>query len=167
MVNRLNEYRQEILTIRLFAIYNLIAIILGGTLAALLMRPELEAGPVRLGTYLVFAVASVTLARKYLKIVRGSEDGMANLFVVASCYWCISFFITCLVIEYLIAARAYDLWPHWGESLTERVSYFFISGSAIGVLFKAITFQFIPTEWLIDRRVPAWPLTIGMRRERR
>jgi hypothetical protein len=149
---------------RLFAIYNLAAILIGGLLAALFMRPEMDAGPVRLGTYLAFAFASALLARKFLAIVRRSEDGNANLFIVASCYWWISFGMTAIVIEYLIAARAYGLWPHWGESLTERVSYFFISGAAVGVMFMALTFQFVPTEWLIGRRVPAWPLTIGMRK---
>lgn len=163
MVARTRGGWRRFATLRLFAIYNLLAIIVGGLLAAALMHPELEAGPVRLSTYIVFFVASTLLAHRYLSIVRRSDDGMANLFIVASCYWWITFAITSIVIFYLITARAYDLWPHWGENPTERFSYFFISGAAVGVFFKAIAFQFIPTEALIDRRVPAWPLTVGVR----
>jgi hypothetical protein len=44
--------------------------------------------------------------------------------------------------------------------------YLFISGSAIGVLYKALTFESIPDEALIGRRVSAWPFTAFRRRDR-
>lgn len=157
---------RKMFSIELFALYVPSAMILGGLAAALLMRPWLDAGPVRITTYLAFFVASMLLAHKYLQIIRSAEDGKANLFLVASCYWYISFGLTAAAICYLIVARAYGFWPHWGESLTERVCYFFISGSAVGELFKAVTFQVIPTEWLTGKRVPAYILTIGRSRHK-
>ena len=58
------------------------------------------------------------------------------------------------------------MWPDWGENFTERILNFFISGSAIGVLYKALTFESIPDEALIGRRVSAWPFTAFRRRDR-
>lgn len=146
-----------------FTIYNIVAMSAGGILAAVLMQPWVQAGPVRVTTYIVFFVAAVMLARRYLAIVRDSEDGLASVFLIAACLWWMSFAITAIAIEYLIVARVYGFWPHVSVYMQERVAYFFIGGSAIGALSKAITFQFIPKQMLMGHRVQAWPLTVGRR----
>lgn len=147
-----------------FTVYNLIAIFSGGLLAAILMRPWLDAGPVRLTTYIIFFLSALLLAQRYLAIIRESEDGLASVFLIAACLWWMSFAITALAIEYLIIARVYGFWPHLSQNMQERIAYFFISGAAVGVLFKAVTFRFIPKQTLMGRRVQAWPLTIARRR---
>lgn len=152
--------------VELFALYNLLAILLGGFLGAVLMRPELAAGPVRILSYFGFALASAALATKYLWIIRGNRDGRASVFVVASCYWWLSFAITSLAIAYLVIANGYGFLPIMRESLQQRFLYFFISGASIGAIFKAITFFFLPTDMLQGARVPGWPLTILMRKVR-
>lgn len=158
-MGKAKKLRNIIFSPSAFSVQIMLAMIIGGLLAAFLMRPELAAGPVRIITYLTFSGSSALLARRYIGMVRRSPDGMATLLVVSSSWWWLAFSITALVILYLILAGAYNLWPHWGESLTERISYFFISGSAIGVLYKAITFESIPDEALIGRRVSGWPFT--------
>lgn len=149
----------------LFTVYNIAAILGGGLIASILMRPWLDAGPVRLTTYIVFFLSSLLLAQRYLSIIRESEDGLASVFLIAACLWWLSFAITAISIEYLIIARVYGFWPHISQNMQERIAYFFIAGSAIGALFKAITFRFIPKQKLLGRRVRAWPLTMRRRRQ--
>lgn len=156
--------RAKLLSLDRFALYNIIAIIVGGLIAASLMRPWLDAGPIRLTTYIVFFLSSVLLAQRYLSIIRDSEDGLASIFLIAATLWWISFAITSICIEYLILARVYGFWPHITENTQERIAYFFISGAAIGVGFKAVTFRLVPKQMLMGRRVRAWPLTVARRR---
>lgn len=141
-----------------FTVFQILAMPVGGLLAAYLMRPELEAGPVRISTYVVFGVGSLILFWQYLGIIRRSQDGRASIVVVASCLWWGSFAITGFCIVYLLCARNWGFWPALDKDLQERILYFFISGSAIGLLFKAITFGYIPPQELIERRVSTWPI---------
>lgn len=163
-MNRIRKRFLEGVGLERFTIYNLVAIFGGGLIAALLMRPWLDAGPVRLTTYVVFFLSSMLLAQRYLAIIRESEDGLASVFLIAACLWWMSFAVTAIAIEYLIIARVYGFWPHLSQNMQERIAYFFISGAAVGVFFKAITFRFIPKQTLMGRRVQAWPLTIARRR---
>lgn len=166
MIGRIRRLASFLWDVELFALYNLLAIVLGGFLGAVLMRPELAAGPVRVGSYLGFALASIALATKYLWIIRANRDGRASVFVVASCYWWLSFAITSFAIAYIVIANGYGFLPIMKESLQQRFIYFFISGASVGAVFKAITFFFLPTDMLRGARVPGWPLTILMRRVR-
>ena len=149
-----------------FSAQMFVVMTVGGVLAAYFMRPWLEAGPVRVGTYLLLGFASLVLARRYIKMVRRNPDGMATLLVVASCWVWSAFSATGFAVVYLIVAESWGLWPNWGESLTERIIYFFITGTSIGVAYKAFTFESIPDEALIGRRVSAWPFTLFRRHER-
>lgn len=158
--NRLRKLKRRYVTVELFSIYNLASILIGGAICSYFMRPDLASGPVRSTVYLTFGIGSTVLAAKYLFIILKSDDDAASLFVVASFYWWASFASTGYAVQYLILARAFGLWPHWGEAPTERLLYFFIGGAAIGLLFKAVSFVFVPTEVMIGRKVSAYPITL-------
>ena len=146
------------------SLVNLAVITLCGLAAFLLINPELDSGPVRVSSYVMFFAAGILMSRKHLSIVRSSPDGKASIYIVASTYFWLTFTLATAFIAYLVAARALGFAPLMSEALQLRISYYFISGSAAGALFTAVVFNLLPTRVLIQHRIPAWPLTAWMRR---
>lgn len=147
-----------------YTILNILAIFVGGAIACSLLVPGPEPGPIRVSTYLLFALSSTALAWRHLRVVRTSLDGHANIYLIASCIWWIFFSVAMYFIFYLQAARALGYPSFISVDIQLRISYFFISGSAVGLAFKAFAFSAIPKTELLDRRVSGWPLTISKRR---
>ena len=150
-----------------YSLLNLALILAGGSLAAWLINPTLDAGPVRVTSYALFAVGSTLAALTLVSILRGSTDGRGPLLLVASAYaWC-ALAVTFWLVAYLVLARAVGFLPHIPDAAQLRLSYFFIGGSAVGVAVMGVLMVFLPTRTLLYRRIPAWPLTALKGRRRR
>lgn len=169
LIARVKQAARSLVTPNLEAlsVYILIAYIVGGTLAALLLQPTEEPGPVRIMTYVVFGVASTLLAYRYLRLIRRSDDGRSNVFIVCSAYAWIGLSLTFYFVTYIQISRAINIPIPIDEIMQYRISYFFISGAAIAVLFKALTFSYVEAEKIMSHRIPAWPLTLRRKRRRR
>lgn len=144
-----------------FTLLNIGAILLGGGFAMAFINPHLEAGPIRTSTYFVFCLAAGILGFKMLSIVRAQGDGKANIFLIASTLFWLTFCVAALFIGYLVLTRAFGFSSHISPHIQTRISYFFITGSSIGALFSAIVFVMVPPTTVLGVRVSAWPLTIG------
>src|SRR5215212_3057042 len=145
-----------------FTLLNLGAIMVGGVFAFAFLRPDLVAGPIRTGTYFIFALASLLMVRKLLTVVRHQGDGKANVFLISSTLFWGTFMFASAFIGYLVLSRAVGFSPHISEGMQTRISYFFITGSSIGALFTALVFNIVPVQSLLGRRVSAWPLSAGL-----